>query len=308
MAVGRSNIALIKYWGTRDGEHNIPTNSSLSFTLDDLQCICEARPSDRVAVAFNGAPLRGKPLRRFEHFLGVASRFYDLEPFSANLEMNFPHSVGIAGSAAVFSALAAELGQLFSLDLDGESLSRLARLGSGSASRSVYGGFVKWHAGNSHYNSFAEQFLPASHWKLVDVVAIITDKPKRVGSASAHRLVLSSPMHTMRVRLVEEMLGQVETAVRNKDLQALSRPVELDALLIHAMAATSRHPFSYTTGETNALIEKVVNLRESGVPVVFTLDAGPTVHMIAPRRHSGELEELWDYTRVANISEKGVEP
>jgi diphosphomevalonate decarboxylase len=307
VAIGRSNIALIKYWGVRDAEHNIPTNSSFSFTLDSLTCECTAHPSDRVEVVFNGARLAGRPLKRFEGFYRTASKFYPLQPFSARFEMNFPRSVGIAGSAAVFSSLAAELDSVFSLGLDGKELSRLARLGSGSASRSVHGGFVKWHAGGSHDTSYAEPFLPASHWRLVDVVAIVSDKPKRVGSASAHVLVLSSPMHDMRMRLVEGMLDGVERAVGNKDISTLSKHVEMDAMLIHAIAATASQPFSYLMPKTKELIGKVVDARASGIPVMFTLDAGPTVHMIAPKRYMGELEELWDNVRVAEISREGVE-
>ncbi len=308
MAVGRSNIALIKYWGTRDPGLNLPTNSSFSFTLDGLTSVCEARPDDRVRVVFNDAPLRGAALERFEEFYRTASMFYRIKPFEVRFELNFPRSVGIAASAAVFSSLAAELDQQFSLGLDSTGLSRLARLGSGSASRSVFGGFVEWHAGNSHEESYAESFLPASHWRLVDVVAIVSSRPKAVGSATAHRLVHSSPLHTVRMGLVDRMIGEVKRAVQERDMSALEGPVETDAMLIHAIAATSDPPFSYLTRETGELISRVIDLRGSGVPVIYTLDAGPTVHMIAPRRYSSELEELWDNTRVAPISKRGVDP
>ncbi|KAA0255947.1 MAG: diphosphomevalonate decarboxylase, partial [Chloroflexi bacterium] len=198
-----SNIAFIKYWGNRDNELRLPVNGSISMNLDGLfsRTTVSFQPSlpfDELII--NGREVVGKGLERVSYILDLvrekAGVKMNAEVMSEN---NFPSGAGIASSAAAFAALALAGSKAAGLDLSERELSVLARRGSGSASRSIPGGFVEWQMGEGDEDSFAYSIAPPDHWNLIDCVAIVSSVHKKTGSTEGHAIAGTSPLQNARV-------------------------------------------------------------------------------------------------------------
>jgi diphosphomevalonate decarboxylase len=294
-ARSHSNIAFIKYWGNRDADLRIPSNGSLSMNLAGLDTVTTVRfrpnlPADRLIL--NGALQAGaaaeRVSRHLDLFRALAGSDLNAEVVSEN---NFPAGAGIASSASAFSALSLAASAALGLTLDERALTRLARRGSGSASRSIPGGFVELHTGGDDADAYAESIAPPDHWALVDLVAIVSRTHKKVGSSGGHPLAESSPLQPARVADTPRRLALCRNAILNRDFPALAAVAEHDTLLMHAVMMTSRPALIYWTPPTLAVIDAVRGLREDGIPAFFTIDAGPNVHVITLESHAGELAE-----------------
>lgn len=201
-AVAHPNIAFIKYWGNRDAALRIPLNGSISMNLAGLETRTSVRFDESLSsdqFALNGQIQAGKPLHRVSVFLDGIRRLANLRLFAVvESENNFPLGAGIASSASAFAALALAGSQAAGLNLPEKDLSRLARLGSGSAARSVPSGYVEWQAGQSDADSFAFSIAGPDHWKLVDLIAIVDPLEKVTGSSEGHDLAATSPLNALR--------------------------------------------------------------------------------------------------------------
>ena len=300
-----SNIAFIKYWGVADaGEDlNIPLNNSISMTLadahttttvawDDSACL----PEDTVVI--DGVQLEGGPAERIvahlDRLRALAGVPYKARVVSNN---NFPMASGIASSASGFAALTVAGAAALGLQLDATRLSALARQASGSASRSLFGGFVEWERGWGRgeespldTRSVAHQMHDESHWALRDVIAIVSSGAKRVSSSSGHRLAATSPLNAARTQCVGEWLKAVRRAIAARDISLLGPVLEADALAMHAVMMTSSPSLLYWQPGTLDVLHAVRAWREAGVPVYFTIDAGPNVHLICEADSAAEVE------------------
>jgi len=204
---------------------------------------------------------------------------------------NFPMGTGIASSAAAFAALTVAAVRAANLDLPERELSTLARLGSGSAARSIPAGFVQWHAGDSHASSYAERILPAEHWDLVDVVALLSRQHKRVGSSHGHDSADSSVLQAARVSSAALRLQAAIEALQARDFPRFATVVEEDSLLMHAVMLTSKPPLHYMLPSSLAILQAVRRWRErDGLPVCATMDAGPNVHCICTTAQAAEVQ------------------
>jgi diphosphomevalonate decarboxylase len=293
VAVASPNIALIKYWGNRDEELRLPANGSISMTLATLRTVTEVafeetRAADRLTI--NGRPSPGDDLRRVSAHL---DRIRTLSRLDAGAHVrtssNFPAGIGIASSASAFAALTLAAAQAAGLDLDPRSLSRLARRGSGSASRSVFGGFVEWYAGTGDEDSFAEPLAAPDHWELVDLIAIVSRRRKSVGSTKGHALAATSPLQAGRVADAPRRLAECREALRTRDFARLAEVVEHDSNLMHAVMITSRPALLYWSPETLRLMAAISAWRAGGLGVCYTIDAGPNVHSLCS---PGEAERV----------------
>ncbi len=293
-AQAHPNIALIKYWGNRDAYWRIPTNDSLSFNLDGLwtRTTVTFRPDgkeDRVWV--NGRERRGETLRRVQRVLervrAAAALTWPAEVVSEN---NFPMGTGIASSAAAFAALATAAVAAAGLPWDEAARSRLARVGSGSAARSVPGGFVRWQAGHDDASSFAYSVAPAEHWALADCIAVVSTTPKAVGSSQGHELAATSPLQAARVADAPRRLALALQAVRQRDFALLAQVVEQDTHLMHAVMQTSQPPLLYWQAASLTVMHAVRTWRNAGRPVAYTLDAGPNVHVLCPAEEAPRVQ------------------
>jgi len=308
-ALAHPNIALIKYWGNQDDNLRLPANPSLSMNLGSLQTITTVTFDDSLAgdtLAINGVPFTGPTLERVTANLDLVRRQAGLT-YRARIESdsNVPVGSGIASSSAAFAALSVAAAAAAGLDLDQAALSRLARRGSGSASRSVPGGFCLWQAGDDD-SSVARSIAPPEHWDLQDVVAIVSQEHKEVGSSGGHPLARTSPLQAARIAGVERRLEACREALLARNLPALGPVIEEDAVIMHAVMMSSRPPLYYWTPTTMALILTTQRWQRDGLPVYFTIDAGPNVHLICEAGLAQQVEaELHKIPGVQTVLTSG---
>ena len=203
-----------------------------------------------------------------------------------SVSSNFPVAAGLASSASTFAALAVAATHATGLALSAQQLSLLARRGSGSAARSIHGGYVEWLPGEAAdgSDSYAVQLAPPEHWPL-GIVAAITDRGrKRVGSREgmAHSLT-HSPFFRPWLESHQADLEAIRQGILGRDLTATGRTAEHNCLKMHAVALAASPPLLYWNPATLALIHRVIQLREDGMEAYFTIDAGPQVKVICPR-------------------------
>jgi len=294
------NIALVKYWGVRDEALGLPYNSSLSVTLDRLRTRTKVRfdpglPADRFVL--NGAEQSGAPLRSVSEFLDNVRAIARMETHaSVRSTNNFQTASGLASSASGFAALAGAATRAAGLRLPAPALSRLARLGSGSACRSLFGGFVEWRAGNraDGRDCFARPLFPARHWPgLVDLVAIVQDAPtKPVRSAVAmQRTVATSPEYARRLREVPRRIRAMKRAIGERDGPRLFDLTIEECDSFRRVCETTEPSLDYLVPASRAVLTEVRAANEENGPSVagYTHDAGAHVHVFTLRRSAGPL-------------------
>jgi diphosphomevalonate decarboxylase len=291
------NIALVKYWGMRDRERAIPYNSSLSVTLDRFRSRTQVRFDPDLTedeVEINGAPAVGGPRDGVVHFLDRVRHDAGLTDGAAVVsDNNFPTASGLASSASGFAALAGAASRAAGLRLSARELSRLARFGSGSASRSVFGGFVEWRAGSrpDGRDCYARPLYPADHWPaLVDVVVFVEGAPvKEVRSADAMQTsVATSPLYAHRLAGVPRRLAAIRTAIGKREAARLFPLIMEECDDFRAVCETTRPSLDYLTPASRATLGEVRALnREAGTPIAgYTHDAGAHVHVFTLAPHA----------------------
>ncbi len=292
-AIAHPNIALIKYWGNKNQALRIPVNGSISFNLDSLFTKTEVTFISELTsdiLFINGHETTGLGLDRVVSFLNIVREQAGTQSFAkVNSENNFPVGTGIASSASAFAALSLAASNAIGLDLSEKELSCLARRGSGSASRSIPEGFVEWFPGVMDTDSYAVSIAPARHWGLVDLVAVVTHEHKKVGSTAGHELANTSPLQKARVDDTKRRLDIVREAIKYHDFQAMAEMVELDSNMMHAVMMTSRPVLMYWENTSISIMKNVQKWRASGIPVCYTMDAGPNVHVITTKDYSEDI-------------------
>jgi diphosphomevalonate decarboxylase len=205
---------------------------------------------------------------------------------------NFPLGAGIASSASGFAALALSACRASGIDMDESSLSRLARLGSGSACRSIPGGFVEWVTGTGDLDSFAASIAPQGYWDLQDCIVLLSSEPKTIGSSLGNRLADTSPFQASRVADAPRRLSICRKSILDRDFNALATIVEEDSNLMHAVMRTSCPPLFYWQPESLAVMQAVRMARAAGLHACYTIDAGPNVHIICEAVVAGDVVKL----------------
>lgn len=295
-AAAHPNIAFIKYWGNRDDTLRLPANGSVSMNLAALETRTHVLFREELAsdiVLVNETPMVGAGLARVSRFMDNVRVLAGI-PFYAEIhsENNFPMGAGIASSAAAFAALALAAGTAAGLSLSEAELSRLARLGSGSASRSIPEGYCEWLPGSSDEDSISVSLAPASHWALTDLIAVVSHSHKKVGSGVGHQSAGTSPYQAARVADAPNRVENCRRAILEKDFDALAEVSERDCILMHAVMMTQNPPLFYWEGPSIDLMKRVTELRADGVPCFYTLDAGPNVHVICPESSVSQVREM----------------
>lgn len=287
IAQARPNIALVKYWGKRDAALNLPAAGSLSITLDAL--FTRTRVSFDPALEVDTLRLNDGEDARAQTRVSACLDVLRARAGTAcrafvDTHNNFPTAAGLASSASGFAALVMAASEALGLSMDRDFLSTLARQGSGSAARSMHGGFVVMHAGKrvDGSDAFAEPLLAAGEWPLEVVIAVTTQEAKAVGSgAGMERTRRTSPFHDAWIASVDDDLAVARAAVVARDFQALAEVGEYSCLKMHADMLATRPPLMYWTAATVACIERIRQLRErDGLGVFFTIDAGPQVKAV----------------------------
>ncbi len=251
---------------------------SQELTADSLTL--NGRPASEPALARASALLD-----RVRKMAGISTR---AEIASGN---NFPTGTGIASSASAFAALALAASSAAGLHLDEAELSRLARTGSGSACRSVPGGFVEWQAGSTHQDSFAFTIANPEFWTLIDCVAIVSTEHKPTGSTEGHALADTSPLQAARVADAPHRLDICRRAIRTRDFETFADIVELDSNMMHSVMMTSNPRLIYWQPATLAVMEAVPRWRAEGIPACYSIDAGPNVHVLCEVAYQPQVEK-----------------
>jgi diphosphomevalonate decarboxylase len=310
-AQAQPNLAFIKYWGNRDERLRLPANSSISMNLDGLYTRTtvtwdEQLPADELVL--NGQQQAERPLERVSAHLDAIRQYVGI---TAHAEVesfnNFPMGAGIASSASSFAALTMAAVHAAGVNLSERELTTLARLGSGSAARSIPAGIVEWYSGGTHSESWAESIAPPDYWGLVDVIAIVSSEHKAVGSTEGHQSANTSPLQAARVAGAAERLAICKAAILGRDFAAFADIVELDSNLMHSVMMTSRPPLFYWLPTSLVIMQGVPRWREDGLRVCYTLDAGPNVHCICLRNDAAEVSKrLKSLSGVVDVKTAGV--
>lgn len=275
-AVAHPNVALVKYWGKRCATTNTPETASLSITLDTLTTtttVTERDGTDHILI--NGRMVRDT---KIEDFLNLMRENFDLPPLAVETTNNFPTASGLASSASGMAALVTAIDGAMHLDLTFEERSRWARRGSASAARSVAGGFAVLTAANGWA---VEQLLAPGEWPLKVVVAVTSLERKTVGSTEG--MELSRRTSSFYGRWLESTAGDFDAAldaVAHRDFAALGSIAEASCLRMHAVMLTTEPPLIYWNAGTIEGIRRIRALRETGVGVFFTIDAGPQIKAV----------------------------
>lgn len=288
-----SNIAFIKYWGKKDPSLNLPMNDSVSMNLSGCSTLTTVEfnskfKKDRLILA--GQEVFDKKLEKVSKHLDLVRKLARKNlRAKVTSKNNFPTGVGIASSASGFAALTLAAVSALGLKLSEKELSVLARLGSGSACRSIPDGFVNWHKGQNSQTSFAESIAPPSYWNLADIVVILQDVEKEISSRDGHALAQTSPYYKTRLSELGTRTKDVEDAIKKKDLEKLGTLIEEEAISLHMVAMTSKPPLFYWKPETLLLMQNLMAWRKEGLPAYFTIDAGPNIHIITEDKYEDKV-------------------
>ena len=298
-----ANIALVKYWGKRDEALNLPVTGSLSISLGPLGSHVEL---SRGKGAADAVVLNGKTLPADSSFAKRARAYLDLfRPakdffFDLQARNTVPTAAGFASSASGFAALAKAVDGLFGWGLSIRELSILARLGSGSAARSLEEGFVEWRAGTAAdgMDSFAERL--DTEWPELRVGALVLcSDEKPIGSREGmKRSVETCEFYREWPGRVAKDLAALKAAIAQQDFAAMGSIAEANALAMHALMAATRPPIVYALPETVAAMRTIWAARAAGLALWFTMDAGPNVKLLFEARDEARVREVFPAVEI----------
>ena len=320
-----SNIALVKYWGKKPVQ--IPMNPSISFTLDKsfTETVVEFEPADKdfeLEFYFEDKKNHAFESKTRKFFESISDIFPFIEQlkFKIHSKNSFPHSAGIASSASGMSALALALCDIekeYFNTIDGDEFykkaSYIARLGSGSACRSVYGGLVVWGKTKAVANSSDLYGVPVTNvvhndfLNYHDTILLVDSGQKKVSSRAGHALMESNIYAPARFKQANDNLARITEVLKSGDKDEFVKITESEALSLHAMMMTSNPYYLLMKPGTLSIIDKVFEFRnDTKIPVCFTLDAGPNVHLLYPGENSVDVNEFIETELSGFVSDKGM--
>ena len=281
-----TNIALIKYWGKRQSELFLPMTSSLSLTLDafytetQVQFIEQAHQDEFI---LNGMIQSSEETQKISRFIQLFREQSSIPtPIRVESYNHVPTAAGLASSASAFAALGLALNDLFQLNIDRKQLSTFVRQGSGSATRSLYGGFVIWDKGydNDSQSSYSYP-IDEAQWDIHMLVVAINTKKKKISSRiGMQATVETSPFYRLWPEEVENDLAKIIPAIKAHDFQTVGEIAEHNAMKMHATTLAANPSITYFQPESIIVIQMVHELRQQGIPCYITMDAGPNVKIL----------------------------
>lgn len=289
-ARAHTNIALIKYWGKKDKKLFLPYTSSLSLTLDAFY-------TDTTVSFANQDEFYLNEVKQDEQATAKVFQFVELfrkasgntQPLSIHSINHVPTAAGLASSASAYAALAMALNRLLELNFGRTTLSTYARHGSGSATRSLFGGFVEWQKGHSNDTSYAIP-IDEANWDVAMLICLVNGAEKKISSREGMELtVQTSPFYPAWVKASEKDLVAMKEAIAARDFKTMGEIAEHNALRMHATMLGAEPPFTYFEPKSIALIKRVQQWREEGHSCYVTMDAGPNVKILCP---NNEIEFL----------------
>jgi diphosphomevalonate decarboxylase len=302
-AYAPTNIALCKYWGKRNSELNLPTASSLSISLGHLGACTKVAFADGAndQISLNNLVMAENTVfyRRIVEFLDFFRPTTDTV-FKVTTQTNIPVAAGLASSACGFAALVKALHDLFAWPLSLAELSILARLGSGSACRSLWDGFVLWEAGQSDdgMDSYAQQLTHS--WPELRVGLLLVDnRQKSVSSREAMQAsVATSPFYPLWPTTVQTAIEQTQQALAAKDFWTLGSVAEANALAMHSLMLSTTPPIIYSQAATLDYMRQIWRARAEGLSLFFTQDAGPNLKLLFLDKDEAKVRELFTQIEI----------
>lgn len=318
-ARAHTNIALIKYWGKADEALIIPMNNSLSVTLDRFYTETRVTFDETLTedqLILNGEAVNAKESAKIQRYMEMIRKEAGISEHALIESENFvPTAAGLASSASAYAALAGACNEALQLGLSDKDLSRLARRGSGSASRSIYGGFAEWEKGHDDESSFAHR-IEADGWEneLAMVFVVINNKSKKVSSRSGMSLTRdTSRFYQYWLDNVEPDLKETKEAIAQKDFKRMGEVIEANGLRMHATNLGAQPPFTYLVPESYDAMRIVHECRKAGLPCYFTMDAGPNVKVLIEKKNQqaivNKFLQEFDQSQIitSDITQSGVE-
>ncbi|WP_085060455.1 diphosphomevalonate decarboxylase [Staphylococcus haemolyticus] len=318
-ARAHTNIALIKYWGKADEALILPMNNSLSVTLDRFYTETRVTFDETLTedqLILNGEAVNAKESAKIQRYMEMIRKEAGISEHALIESENFvPTAAGLASSASAYAALAGACNEALQLGLSDKDLSRLARRGSGSASRSIYGGFAEWEKGHDDESSFAHR-IEADGWEneLAMVFVVINNKSKKVSSRSGMSLTRdTSRFYQYWLDNVEPDLKETKEAIAQKDFKRMGEVIEANGLRMHATNLGAQPPFTYLVPESYDAMRIVHECREAGLPCYFTMDAGPNVKVLIEKKNQqaivNKFLQEFDQSQIitSDITQSGVE-
>ncbi|TCD45736.1 diphosphomevalonate decarboxylase [Streptococcus sp. X16XC17] len=295
IARAHTNIALIKYWGKRDKELFLPMNSSLSLTLDAFYTDTKVIFDDKFesdSFYLNGKLQSQKEIEKISRFLDLFREYIGEDKFACVESLNFvPTAAGLASSASAFAAFAMAINQALDLQMSSQQLSTFARRGSGSSTRSLFGGFVEWDMGTSSEDSMARPIDDADWGIGMLILAVDTNQKKIASRVGMDHTVATSSFYEAWVATAKEDLRAIKEAIKAHDFEAVGRITEHNGMKMHATTLSANPPFAYWTTDTLKAQEAVRNVREDlGIPAYMTMDAGPNVKVLCRQEDMDDLQ------------------
>ena len=259
------NVALIKYWGKTDEKLHLPANASLSVNLTSLGTVTT------VDWTKNAEP-------------------------KIITENNFPMSAGLSSSASGYAALTVAMATAAGLKLPEKELSRIARLGSGSACRSIPDGWVEWGVGTDK-TSYGKTIFPPDWWDLRILVVIISEKKKPVSSTAGQVKVSTSPHYLARIKSIPAKIKKIKAAIKQKNFTQIGKIMEADCYSMHRVMQTQVPPLNYLLPETHTVMQGIRQWREEGLQSYFTINTGQNVFVFCEPQNENKLVEKLSHTR-----------
>jgi len=302
-ARAHSNIALIKYWGKRNEELILPFNNSVSVTLDNLWTETTVEFSKNYSedlIILNNKKLdsNSTSYQRIQNHLELIKK---QSPILRNAHArtrarvesnnNFPTASGLASSASGFAALTLAACKAANLNVTKKELSIIARQGSGSASRSIFGGFVEWEKGESSSDSFAKQLFDKNHWPEFKILVVVleTNKKEKSSRNGMQNTVKTSPFYKEWLRTIEKDISEIKDGIKNKNFSVVGKVAEHNCIKMHTTMMTSQPPLFYWKPKTLEIIHQLWDLRKNGLENYFTSDAGPQLKILCEEKNEKEI-------------------
>ncbi|WP_338489820.1 diphosphomevalonate decarboxylase [Ruoffia tabacinasalis] len=295
-----TNIALIKYWGKRNKELFLPVTSSLSLTLNEFYTETTLEwntQSNEDTFTLDGQIQDINAIEKVSRFINM---FRDLSgihrPVHVKSTNHVPTAAGLASSASAFAALASACNDLFGTNLSNKELSTYARRGSGSATRSLFGGFTVWHKGigDEPDSSYAEM-IDEADWDIGMLVVMINKEQKKISSrVGMEHTIKTSPFYKLWPETVAEDLEAIIPAIENRDFPTIGQIAEHNAMKMHATIIAADPSMTYWEPESLTAMNIVRDLREAGIPCYFTMDAGPNVKVLCRLSQAEEIKKAFE--------------
>lgn len=286
MARAHTNIALVKYWGKADTDLIIPMNNSFSLTLDHFYTDTKVTFSNDLQADEFILNDKQQETTKITPFMNLVRQMANKNCFAKIESTNHvPTAAGLASSASAYAALAKAASVAAGLNLSDIELSRLARRGSGSACRSIYGGFVEWLKGFDDKSSYAVPFMDKVDWPIQMIAVVVNAQEKKIGSrAGMQTVVETSPYYDAWIQQTAKDIVAIKEALLAQDIDKFGQIAEENAMKMHALNLSASPHFSYFEPASLEVMQKVAELRSQGISCYYTMDAGPNVKIICLKK------------------------